>query len=631
MSIVTNSPPDTAPVPQRAIRILSPLLVDRIAAGEVIERPASAVKELCENALDAGARSVSIQLQEGGIQRITVDDDGCGMGPDDLVLAVERHATSKLSELSDLGNISSLGFRGEALPSIASVARLTITSRMAHATHGWSLCVDSGAKGEPRPAPHGPGTRVEIDSLFYSTPARRKFLKTPRYEAQHSLDMVQRLALSRPDIAFHLTNQSASGRERTLLRYRSHGVTSERHTLPQIQQRLRELFGEENTNSLIELSLTRGTMQLIGLAGLPTLTKASPGWQYLVVNGRPVRDRMLTGIVRAAYSDVIAVGRHPVVALFLTVPAEEIDVNVHPAKTEVRFRRAQDVRALLLSSLRDGIFRDGGRSAGSESRLEQEMQRASGITNNTTYATWPNPTRGGRLSSQSVRESAQAMAPTPNRPAQPFAVLGPPETEQLAPDDGDMADYPLGVAKGQLFDTYIVAQTKDELILVDQHAAHERLVYEAMKTRQGDSVPAQLLLVPEVVELSASESAALIDHEKEFSALGLQIEAFGPGAVIVRATPMPLGSCDVQGLVRSLAEEIAEWDQAFSLQDQLAHVAGKMACYGSIRAGRRLNGPEMNALLREMEATPRSGQCNHGRPTYIRLDRSRIEHLFGRK
>ncbi len=606
------------------VRRLPETTVNRIAAGEVIERPASVVKELTENALDAGATKIEIVTDGGGRRLIRVTDDGGGMGRGDLELAIERHATSKLDG-DDLMQIATLGFRGEALPSIGSVGKLSIASRHAGEPHAWSIEVHGGQKSELKPAALSEGTRVEVKDLFYATPARLKFLKQDRTEAEAVRDVVRRLAMSRPDVAFTLV-----GEERAPLTW-----PAALPGAPGRLARLADILGPEFRANAVEVKEEREDVTVEGIIALPTLSRANSLGQYLFVNGRPVRDKLLLGVVRGAYSDYLPRDRHPIVALFVTLPPREVDVNVHPAKTEVRFRNAALVRSLLMHALKEGLARESGRAAStggsatiaafrpatSPRRGNFDWRRSfarPGTPARTAVAAWASTDPAG------FAEAAQEA----------FDVGGAAATARIevAEPAADALDRPLGAARAQVHDTYIVAQTRDGLVIVDQHAAHERLVYERMKNALGKSgVARQILLIPEIVELDDDDVARLTERAAELAKYGLAIEPFGPGAVAVRETPSMLGDIDAGALLRDLAEHLAEWDEALPLERRLMHVAATMACYGSVRAGRRLKGEEMNALLREMEATPNSGQCNHGRPTYVELKLADIERLFGRR
>jgi DNA mismatch repair protein MutL len=598
-----------------AVRQLSEGIVNRIAAGEVVERPASVVKELLENALDAGARRVEIVTDGGGRRLIRVTDDGTGMTAGDLALAVERHATSKLPD-DDLLDIRTLGFRGEALPSIGAVARLTIMTRHSGEPHAWAITVDGGSKSEVKPAALGEGTRVEVRDLFYATPARLKFLKSDRTESEAIREVVRRLAMSRPDVAFTL-----AGEERAPVTWAAAlpGPTGR-------LARLADVLGAEFRANAVEVHGGRDGFAIEGFAALPTLSRANALGQYLFVNGRPVRDKLLIGVVRGAYADYLPRDRHPLVALFVALDPREVDVNVHPAKAEVRFRDPALVRSLLIGALREALGREG--------------QRAATTGGSATIAAFRPGTapRGGSWDwrrSPARPADPRGFPPGPAEAAQSVFDVGGPsadarhETSDPAPD---LLDRPLGAARAQVHETYIVAQTRDGLVIVDQHAAHERIVYERLKAaleRQG--IARQILLIPEIVELDEADVERILARAQELVRYGLAIEPFGPGAVAVRETPALLGEIDARGLVRDLSEHMAEWDATLPLERSLMHVAATMACYGSVRAGRRLKPEEMNALLREMEATPNSGQCNHGRPTYVELKLTDIERLFGRK
>ncbi len=602
------------------VRQLQPALINRIAAGEVVERPAAVVKELIENALDAGARRIDVTTDGGGRRLIRVADDGEGMTRADLALAVERHATSKLDN-DDLLAIRTLGFRGEALPSIGAVARLSIATRHASEPHAWTIAVEAGAKSEVKPAALGEGTRVEVRDLFYATPARLKFLKTDRTEAEAIRDIVRRLAMSRPDVAFTL-----AGEERAPVTWGA--------ALPGPSGRLARLadvLGPDFRANAVEVQGGREGLRLDGFAGLPTFSRANALGQYLFVNGRPVRDRLMLGAVRGAYADYLPRDRHPVVALFVTLDPREVDVNVHPAKAEVRFRDPGLVRASIVRALQEALARD--------------TQRAATTGGTATIAAFQ-PNFSTRRSGWDWRRSpatpasagATALAGMPAGFAQAaqraFDVGGPSADARVAMVEPapDLIDRPLGAARAQVHETYIVAQTRDGVVIVDQHAAHERLVYERMKTALDKSgVARQILLIPEIVELEPADVERLVARAGELARYGLVIESFGPGAVAVRETPGILGEIAAGALVRDLAEHMAEWDEALPLERRLMHVASTMACHGSVRAGRRLKPEEMNALLREMEATPNSGQCNHGRPTYVELKLADIERLFGRR
>ena len=607
------------------IRQLSEALVNRIAAGEVVERPASVVKELVENALDAGASRIDVFTDGGGRRLIRVGDDGEGMTRADLALAVERHATSKLAD-DDLVSIRTLGFRGEALPSIGAVARLAIASRHASEPHAWAIEVEASAKSEVKPAALGQGTRVEVRDLFYATPARLKFLKLDRTEAEAVREVVRRLAMSRPDVAFTL-----AGEERSPVSFAA--------TLPGATGRLARLgdvLGSDFRANAVEIAAEREGVAIAGFAALPTLTRANAFGQYLFVNGRPVRDKLLIGAVRAAYADYLPRDRHPLVALFVTLDAREVNVNVHPAKAEVRFRNAGLVRALIVHALKTALLREGTHAAttGGAATIASFRPAAAPAPQGWDWRRSPArrydalrafaPLRGG------FAEAAQAAFDVGGPAADWRAGFA--EGVEPEPSAAEIFDHPLGAARAQIHETYIVAQTRDGLVIVDQHAAHERIVYERLKAALDQSgVQRQMLLIPEIVELDEADIERLVAHADELKRYGLVLDAFGPGAVALRETPALLGEIDGGGLIRDLAEHMSEWDETLPLERRLMAVASSMACHGSVRAGRRLKPQEMNALLREMEATPNSGQCNHGRPTYVELKLTDIERLFGRR
>jgi DNA mismatch repair protein MutL len=587
------------------VRQLSEATVNRIAAGEVVERPASVVKELVENALDAGSKRIDVLTDGGGRRLIRVTDDGEGMTRVDLALAVDRHATSKLKG-DDLLAIDTLGFRGEALPSIGSVARLTITTRHKSEPHAWSITVDGGEKSEVKPAALGQGTSVEVRDLFYATPARLKFLKTDRSEAEAVREVVRRLAMSRPDVAFTL-----AGEERSPVTW---GAANDDLA------RLGDVLGLDFSANAVAIGAEREGVRVEGFAGLPTLSRANSLGQYLFVNGRPVRDKLLVGAVRGAYADYLPRDRHPLLALFVTLEAREVDVNVHPAKTEVRFRDGGLVRGLIVRALKEALSREGQRASTTGGSATIAAFRPLGQPRRGAYFS---PSRGGGAA-LGFAEVAQAA----------FEVGEPSADARIESYEAaaELIERPLGAARAQVHETYIVSQTKDGLIIVDQHAAHERIVYERMKAAIGKTgIARQILLIPEIVELDEADAARLSARAEELARFGLAIEPFGPGAVAVRETPSMLGEVDVRGLLRDLAEHMAEWDDELPLERRLLHVSATMACHGSVRAGRRLKPDEMNALLREMEETPNSGQCNHGRPTYVELKLGDIERLFGRK
>jgi DNA mismatch repair protein MutL len=597
------------------VRQLSVAIVNRIAAGEVVERPASVVKELVENALDAGAHRIDVLTDGGGRRLIRVTDDGEGMTRADLALSVDRHATSKLAG-DDLLAIDTLGFRGEALPSIGAVARLTITTRHKSEPHAWTITVDAGEKSDVKPAALRDGTSVEVHDLFYATPARLKFLKTDRSEAEAVREVVRRLAMSRPDVAFTL-----AGEERAPITW---GAAKDELA------RLGDVLGPDFRANAIAIDAEREGVRVEGFAGLPTLSRANTLGQYLFVNGRPVRDKLLVGAVRGAYADYLPRDRHPLLALFVMLDAREVDVNVHPAKTEVRFRDGGLVRGLIVRALKEALAREGQRASSTGGSATIAAFRPLSTARRGSYDWRHSPARpAGFVSPRSATALGFAEA------AQAAFEVGEPSAdarvESFEPA-AELIERPLGAARAQVHETYIVAQTRDGLVIVDQHAAHERIVYERMKAAIGKTgVARQILLIPEIVELDEADAARLSARAGELAHFGLAIEAFGPGAVAVRETPSMLGEIDVKGLLRDLAEHMAEWDDELPLERRLLHVSATMACHGSVRAGRRLKPEEMNALLREMEEVPNSGQCNHGRPTYVELKLTDIERLFGRR
>ena len=611
------------------IRVLPPEAVNRIAAGEVIERPAAAVKELVENSLDAGAKRVVVSIERGGLSLIRVEDDGCGLSATDLSLAVERHATSKLSADDagqvDLLNIATMGFRGEALPSIGSVARLTIAAKTKDADAASAILVEGGAVGPVRPAAWGAlsahGARIEVRDLFFATPARLKFMKSERSETLAVADMLKRLAMARPDVGFLLESDG-----RALLK-----VSAEPDPLGEgRKRRLAAILGADFAPNAIALDQTRGSARLTGFAGLPTYHRGTREFQHLFVNGRPVKDKLIVGAVRAAYQDLLARDRHPVAALFIDLPCEEVDVNVHPAKTEVRFRDPSLIRGLIVGALSHALAGAGHRSSTTTAETAIGFVRQGfGYGRQERPIAWRPPMESqGALAAWGVAEqgleSYQAIA-VPHGRVEPAAM-------PMSPAAGDLEAFPLGAARAQVHETYIISQTQDGIIIVDQHAAHERLVYERIKGMLANGgVKRQALLIPDIVEMDPAEAEGLLARAEELGELGLVIEPFGGGAICVRETPALLGKIDAAGLLRDLADDLAELGDAHALKERLEEVCSSMACRGSVRAGRRLSGDEMNALLRQMEATPFSGQCNHGRPTYVELKLSDIEKLFGRR
>ncbi len=622
----------SGPLAQPVIRQLDEAAINRIAAGEVVERPASAVKELVENAIDAGAQRITIDIADGGKTLIRVTDDGCGMSASDLTLALSRHATSKIDG-SDLLDIHTFGFRGEALPSLGAVGRLTLTSRVAGA-EGAAIRVQGGDQGTPRPAASQNGTQVELRDLFYATPARLKFLRTDRAETQAISDVVKRLAMAEPSIGFTLCD-TAQGKPRVLFR----ADPESGDLFDALSGRLARVMGKEFCDNAIQIQTERDGITLHGLAALPTYSRGAAVAQYLFVNGRPVKDRMLTGALRAAYSDFLSRDRHPAAALFLGCDPHLVDVNVHPAKSEVRFRDPGVARGLIISALRHALANAGHRASStvadavlgaarpqqdphSHARIYQ-MDRPSASARAASFAAQAPTSPGFHELAQDY--SARTIDPLPD--AAQTATQPPFDTPPEAPS----ADLPLGVARGQVHENYIIAQTADGMVIVDQHAAHERLVYERLKTQMANTgVAAQALLIPEIVELSEGDCARLMAHAESLSRMGLTLEPFGGNAVAVRETPAILGEVNADALLRDVLDELSDQGDSDLVQSRIEAILSRVACHGSIRSGRRMRGEEMNALLREMEATPHSGQCNHGRPTYVELKLADIERLFGR-
>ena len=592
------------------IRLLPPVMIDRIAAGEVVERPSSVVKELVENAIDAGATRIEVSLREGGQALIAVTDDGAGMEAPSLEMAIARHATSKLPE-DDLSSIASLGFRGEALPSIGSVSRLSITSRARGADEANSIAVEAGSAGPVRPAALPGGTRVEVRDLFFATPARLKFLKAPRTELNNVVEVVRRLALSRPDIAFNVADENR-------IHLRCEAETAD--MLDGAPGRLTQIMGRDFVDNAMPIDAEREEFRLVGRVGLPTLNRGSARMQYVFVNGRPVQDRLFAGAIRGAYADLLSRNRHPMVILHLEALPALVDVNVHPAKAEVRFRDAGVVRGLIVGAIKHALAESGHRASSTVGQAALGGFR---------------PGLGGTQSHSTSRwrpaETASRLQPLPGfgeSTFEPGAAAH--ENDQVRSEEQKF--YPLGAARAQLHETYIMAQTSDGMVIVDQHAAHERIVYERIKAALGKGgVARQSLLIPEVVALDVQSAERVAARADELAELGLVVEPFGPEAVIVREVPALLGVSEAAGLVRDLADELAEHSTGVTLKERLNEVCSTMACHGSVRAGRRLSADEMNALLRQMESTPGAGQCNHGRPTYIELKLADIERLFGRR
>jgi DNA mismatch repair protein MutL len=612
------------------VRRLDPILVDRIAAGEVVERPAAAVKELAENAVDAGAASIEIAIEAGGRRLIRIVDDGAGMSPQDLELAVERHATSKLPD-GDLSSINTLGFRGEALPSIGAVSRLAITTRTADAEMGSSIVVEAGVKGPVRPASAPKGTRIEVTDLFAATPARLKFLKSDRSEAQAVAEIVKRLAIAHPTIRFTLAGEHITPFTYPPEPAGEHGFL----------RRLSRVLGGDFNENAMAIGVEREGVRLSGFASLPTFHRGTSTGIHFNVNGRPVRDKLLLGAVRGAYADVMASDRHPVLALMIDLDPRNVDVNVHPAKTEVRFRDPNFVRGFVVAALKEAITRFGFRSSSTVGARTLESlrpqgappprpasvaHRAASIRHSSAFAGWQAPLDNAYRSSGLADN--QASLPDLAAPSADSRATFPEH------DSGGGEESPLGAARAQIHGTYIVAQTQDGIVIVDQHAAHERLVYERLKRERTTSgISRQLLLIPEVVDLDSVDADRVMVEAPSLERLGLVLESFGPGALLVREVPSALAGGRIKALVQDVADALAEWGQGASspLEERLDAVLSRMSCHGSVRAGRRMKPEEMNALLREMEVTPMSGQCNHGRPTYVELKLADIERLFGRR
>jgi DNA mismatch repair protein MutL len=614
------------------VRRLDPILVDRIAAGEVVERPAAAVKELVENAVDAGATSIEIAVEAGGRRLIRIVDDGRGMTPEDLELAVERHATSKLPD-GDLFSINTLGFRGEALPSIGAVARLSIVTRTVEAETGSAIVVEAGVKSPVRPAPAAKGTRVEVTDLFAATPARLKFLKSDRSEAQAVAEIVKRLAIAHPTIRFTLSGEHITAFTYPPEEPGEHGFL----------RRLSRVLGSEFHENAMSIGVEREGVRLTGFASLPTYHRGTGTSIHFVVNGRPVRDKLLLGAVRGAYADVMASDRHPVLAIMIDLDPRAVDVNVHPAKTEVRFRDPAFVRGFVVGALKEAITRYAFRASSTGGTRTLESLRPQGalpsrpayphrvhtIRPTSAFANWQAPLEAPERSYAAASGLAERQASLPD--------LSSPSADSRATlheSDPGTEEAPLGAARAQLHGTYIVTQTQDGIVIVDQHAAHERLVYERLKRERASSgIARQLLLIPEVVDLDPVDADRVLAEASSLESLGLVVEPFGHGALLVREVPSALAGGRIKALVQDVADALAEWGQgaAGPLEERLDAVLSRMSCHGSIRAGRRMRPEEMNALLREMEATPLSGQCNHGRPTYVELKLTDIERLFGRR
>ena len=593
------------------IRQLDETAINRIAAGEVVERPASAVKELLENAIDAGAVRIEIAYADGGKTMIRLTDDGCGMTAEELPLALLRHATSKIDG-SDLLNIHSFGFRGEALPSLGAVGRLTITSRVT-GQDGASIAVAGGRRGQPRPAALRAGTVVELRDLFYATPARLKFMRSDRAEAQAIGDVVKRLAMAEPFVSFTLRDVTGGGEGRVTFR----ADAESGDLFDALHGRLATVLGADFIDNALAINAEREGLHLTGYAALPTYSRGSATTQFLFVNGRPVRDKLLVGALRGAYQDFLSRDRHPAAVLFLDCDPDRVDVNVHPAKSEVRFRDPGLARGLIVSALRHALAEAGHRAS----------TTVAGATLGAFRPEQPGPRiyQMDRPSAGVIRAAYDAQAPGFAETSEPFARY-----EDAAPSESQ-TQHPLGAARAQVHENYIIAQTADGIVIVDQHAAHERLVYEKLKRQMAENgVAAQALLIPEIVELSEGDAARLLDMAEDLSRLGLTLEPFGGNAVAVRETPAILGQVDAKAMLTDILDELDDLGDSQSVQARIEAILSRVACHGSIRSGRWMRGEEMNALLREMEVTPHSGQCNHGRPTYVELKLSDIERLFGR-
>ena len=601
------------------IRQLPETLVNRIAAGEVVERPASVVKELVENSIDANATQINTLVRDGGRAEIIITDDGCGIARKELHLALERHATSKLSG-EDLFNISSLGFRGEALASIGAISRLKLISRRLGDEEAWMLEVEGGRIGDLEPVAHPIGTRIEIRDLFYATPARLKFLKTPRTELGHINEIMKRLAMAHPSIGFALNDG-----DRDLLSLAPIGGELQNSCL----KRLASIIGREFAENALEINAEREDTLLTGYVGLPTLNRGNAKMQFLFVNGRPVRDKLFYGALRGAYRDFLASDRYPLVALFLTVPPDKLDVNVHPAKIEVRFSDANKVRGLIVGAIKHALAEAGHRASTTIADGVFASARQSHIPSSRGY---PNFINIEKKFPQKEDQGPNLFSSNNNCDAPLAASVVNDGFSASTSESPDTSGFPLGVARAQLHETYVIAQTSDGTVIVDQHAAHERLVHERIKhSLETGGIRRQGLLIPEVVELDPSSAERLLARSDELLELGIALESFGSETVVVREIPALLKNCDVQSLVRDLVIDFDENDEALALKDRLGDITAKLACHSSVRAGRRLNADEMNSLLREMEATPHTGQCSHGRPTYVELKLRDIERLFGRR
>ena len=604
------------------IRHLPDYLVNQIAAGEVIERPAAAVKELVENAIDAGASQIDIDLRDGGKSLIQIRDNGCGMNAEELDTATERHATSKLPD-DDLVNINHLGFRGEALPSIGSVSRLTIKSKPHDNDNAWEILIEGGKKNKPIPTAHNDGSTIEVRDLFYATPARLKFLKSSRSEYGAVKDTIQRIAMAFPAVGFKLSHDGA---------IKLNLPPEQGNLLDQRRERLSAILGKNFGDNSFPITAEREGITLSGYSSLPTLNRATNQYQFLFVNGRPVKDRMLLGCVRAAYMDVLHHGRHPLTALFIDLAPEMVDVNVHPAKSEVRFREAGHIRGLIITALKEGL-RAGGASVTSSTLSHQTLEKMhTGNRPQMPYNRGTSPAVPRHYAQSGLAENVQNFY-APQEIQNQLNVIEPSAREEQIEPTPEEISFPLGAARAQIHENYIIAQSEQGLVVVDQHAAHERLVYEKLKTQMDEgTIPAQGLLVPEIIDLEDTKIALLNTHQETLNSFGLEIENFGADSVAVQALPAALGSkIDIKKLIYDIVDEISEHQTSEKLKKSLYEVLSSAACHGSIRSGRRMNAAEMNALLRQMEQCENAGHCNHGRPTYITLDLKDIEKLFGRR
>ncbi len=604
------------------IRQLPETLINQIAAGEGIERPSAAVKELVENSIDAGATKIQVTIQNGGKNAIIIEDNGMGMSAEDLELAVERHATSKLQD-NDLTNIASLGFRGEALPSIGAVSRMSIKTHDRQSGNAFEIKIEGGAKSKVTPTSHPQGTTIEVRDLFYATPARLKFLKTDRSESMQVADVIERLAMAYPDISFTLIDE---GSKKLSLHAQVANDLMDDETSPRLK-RLGEVMGKSFMENAIEVSSLRDNVHLSGFIGVPTFNRGTATHQFLFVNGRPVKDKLLVGAVRGAYADFLARDRHPYLALFLDVPPEDLDVNVHPAKTEVRFRDPNAILGMIVGTLKRALEENGHKASTTVAQdtlatfMHNQNRSPVSFSGGHSYGYRPS-------SNQLFQDVQQQQAVLNTAMSMPSARF-----ETSVEDHHDENNFPMGIARAQVHENYIVAQTSDGLVIVDQHAAHERLVYERMKKQLAETgIKQQGLLVPEIVNLESNQAALLLERKEELEQMGLTIDAFGEDAIVVRAVPALLGNkVNVQSLIIDLVDELITFEEIHSLKEKIEEVCSTMACHGSVRSGRRLNQEEMNTLLRQMEETPHSGQCNHGRPTYVKLHLSDIEKLFGRR